>query len=383
MNSETATATALETNIPAHLAVGQMEDVYVERPVDKSFKAVVFVGDIMTARQKRTPDHALGGKLFPDKKTLRYCLGSCAITALRKGMQEINEALVDPTKRDRYIKEYIQPNVWNERERRFENVRVGGRNSGAAHLLFREVYPAGEIGAIAYAEQNGVVEVHGVENAADIKRAQLFYFPNWLDIIQGKAQLPKTLRDLRAHLESRLTEAVKLNDLMLEQVGNAFIRSCEDYLAWGKAYLKYQTDAINEAKKHPGVSVRYDEVAERLFGFLEITREDSLIENLTNRQGHNEKLEEVLSILAKNQVEKDNRIDTMFSLMRDILLEKQLVASQTAPTPVMPNAEQAAQIFETASESDEITGEVNAENETAETENIPAAKSKKEKKVNG
>lgn len=267
--------------IPAHLQIAQnQQEIITKKPEDSRLRVVAFVGDLLTLRQKQSDAYRLGGKLFPEVKTLPgNIVTACALTPLRQAMLAVHKNMVDPREHKNYIQSYEQTGVYNPKTGQFETIIVGV-DGASKDLLFKPIHPVQELGYIAY-RGDGVVEVPGFETINDIREAQLFYFPNWGEILRGNDFLPRILRQLEDHLRERL--AVAQTEEM-KAVGRAYLLSCEQFRLFGTEYIKFQTMQIKDAEKTPGAYQGYDEIAERLFGYLEITRQDSLIQDAARQQ---------------------------------------------------------------------------------------------------
>lgn len=247
---------------------------------ETKFFAVVFVGDILTLAQKSTPMKRLGGRLFPDSLCLRNQLvPRCAITPLEEGMMKVHAALVNEKERDQYISEFRKTNVpvWDPVQmRKVLGAVVVGNRPENKDILYKRLPPAREIGRIA---QNGVVVVPSIRSVADIRDAQYHYFPKWNRLVQGAEMFPTRLAELEDYIRGRMSQA-RTKDLV--DVGQAYLQSSQEFRIWGSAYVKFQTEAIKKAEGTAGIQT-YDEIAERLFGMLDLTREDKLVADLAQR----------------------------------------------------------------------------------------------------
>jgi DNA polymerase-1 len=196
-------------------------------------------------------------------------------------MRSVHKNLIDPKTYENWIQSYTLKNQWNPESRAFEDITVGVSGASAA-LLFKPINPVSEVGRVADT-RTGVIALDadcGIKSGQDITEAQLFYFPNWIDILQGKATLPETLIELQDQINNRRDAALSSE---LRAIGDAYLLSCSEFYDWGKAYVDYQTMAIKETEAKPG-GVRYDEVAERLFKMLNLTREDKLVQTFASNQ---------------------------------------------------------------------------------------------------
>ncbi|HXG84772.1 MAG TPA: hypothetical protein VNI84_12185 [Pyrinomonadaceae bacterium] len=309
------TQTTQTQTAPPNLGALNNSEIIVTKTEDKKFVAVFFIGDWLTNAQKQAAGYRLGGKLFPEAKTVpNNFVNRCAITPLKQGMLSVHSGLIEKGERRNYIKEYRLTNAWNPGAEnadgtfgRYEDLMVG-RSGASASLLFKPIYPVQELGQIA-GRNDGVVYVPGLNSNQDVKDAQMHYFPNWVRILRGEERHPTRIKELEDLIGERRAET---NDEAMRQVGDAILQSAANYRIFGKAYIDYQTSVIKDAEKIPGVVQRYDEIAERLFDELEFTRQDSLIADFARRNNQaadtTDKLTEAISLLAKSQAAKQETV---------------------------------------------------------------------------
>lgn len=328
----------------------------VERPKALDIYCVVYVGDILTVRQKRSPLYRLGGKLFPfpDFYTVpNNVTPRCTITRLRKAMRSVHKNLIDPKTYENWIQSYTLKNQWNPESRAFEDITVGVSGASAA-LLFKPINPVSEIGRVADT-RTGVIALEaecGIKSGQDITEAQLFYFPNWIDILQGKATLPETLIELQDHINNRRDAALSSE---LRAIGDAYLLSCSEFYDWGKAYVDYQTMAIKETEAKPG-GVRYDEVAERLFKMLNLTREDKLVQSFASNQAAaesaNTAMATAIAKLAETQGQSTQWMQNALQVMMQIATGKEITAPLADQPPVPATDEEALAEIARANETE-------------------------------
>ena len=86
------------------------------------------------------------------------------------------------------------------------------------HISFKERYPGEEIEKVTRSRpplgEAGVVELVSLKGANEAERleAQLFYFPDWMDIQKGKTKLLNTISAIERHIRTRLAECATLED---------------------------------------------------------------------------------------------------------------------------------------------------------------------------
>lgn len=328
-----------EATAPAQLPpdIGiDFEDVelVVEKPVELAIQCVLFVGNILSSRQMQAPLYRRGGKIFPfpDFYTVRNgIVPQCQITRLRNGFRSVHKQLIKEDQWGLWTNSYTMRNQWDPAEGRFRDITVGD-DANSKDLLYKVIKPISELGRIA-GQMNGVVALGadcGINSAADIKEAQFHYFPKWLEIVAGTERLPATLLEMQDYLGNRREQAQSAS---LRAIGDAFLLSCSDYYDWGKAYVDFQTALIEETKAVPG-GVRYDEIAERMFKVLNLTRKDSLVQDMASNQqsqaASNVALADAITMMAKSQT----KIDSVLSF----IAERQLGVTAEIPEPLQPPA---------------------------------------------
>lgn len=317
----------------------------IARPAGLAVQCVVYVGDILTLRQKKSPYYRLGGKLFPYPDFYTVPNGITArgaITRLQKRYRSVHKNHIREDQYGLWETNYTLKNQWDAVRGKFVDIEVGVEGP-SADLLYKPIYPVNEIGRIA-GQQNGCVALDaecGLNSAEDIKEAQFHYFPNWLEVLQGSEVLPERLREIQDHIHNRRAQA---HSASLRAIGDAYLQACTDFYDWGKGYVDFQTQVIAETKEVPG-GARYDEIAERLFTVLELTRQDSLVKDFAKQQND------------RNQ--GDNDIKAAIGLLTELVAQQSRAetslppAVEQAPAPVTV-AEAAAEL-ERAVEVDMFT----------------------------
>lgn len=354
------------TESPVQAFEAQTEDnePVIARPAELAVQCVVYVGDILTTKQKKSPNYRLGGKLFPfpDFYTVpNGVLQKCAITRLQKRYRSVHKNHIREDQIGLWIENYTLRNQWDAAKGRFVDIQVGVEGP-SKDLLYKIINPISELGRIA-GQNNGAVILDaecGLNSAQDIKEAQLHYFPNWLEILTGSAVIPERLRELQEHINDRRAQA---HSQSLRAIGDAYLQACTDYYDFGKAYVDFQTQVINETKEVPG-GARYDEVAERLFTVLELTRQDSLVKDIVKQQN--------------DRSQGDSEMKTAIGLLTELVAKQARAetsltpAVEQAPVPVT-QAEAVAEL-ERATEEDTFTdmSEAVVDDEVAQIENFVA-----------
>lgn len=341
MSPETQTLeTPANLQIPPHLASDSYSEAIVETPTMDPPRFVVFIGNQLAPQWTRLPFFRLGGKIYPELKTVPNCyLPRCAIMRLQTGYNEVNIALVEKEQRKHYIRTFLRTNVFNPVTGKRETVRVGGVPGVSSHLLFKEVPPRNEIGKIV-GPRNGAVEIP-VSSDDEKKEAQNFYFPNWARIIGGLDQLPRTLRELEDHLRNRQAKTLSAE---MRAVGEAFLTGCADYRMWAMDYIKRQHEAIRDAEKVPGAFQTFSIEAELLFEECEIARPDNMTENFSRNMAGQATTQEKLAEIAERQAQSQEMLTkTLIAFMANQGLKipegMDIFGQMAAQTTSAPTAE--------------------------------------------
>lgn len=338
MSPDTATQTApivgLEFDEPA--------EAIVAKPAELAIQCVLTVGNLLTAKQMKSPNYRLGGRLYPwpDFYTVpNGIVPRCFITRLKKdAYRSVHKSQVQEKEWPMWVDSFTLKNQWDPATQSYHDVTVG-LDGYSKDLLYKPIRPIHEIGRIA-GRGEGVVALDadcGINSGADIKEAQFHYFPNWLEILAGKEFLPERLRELEDHLRNRREQT---NSPQLRAIGDAFLYSCVEFKDFAKAgRLDVQTAAIKETEKTGGA--RYDEVAERLFRELEFTREDQLHENMARD--------------ANQAQNSSQQIATAIDLLAKVVAGQQAAADNLPPAESQPPAP--ATVVEAAAEVERATSD--------------------------
>lgn len=268
---------------------------------------VFFAGDHITPSEKyANPTRFLGGVEADMYLTLAktgrelyarhdlYNTGGviyrCAITQLKTFYLPVNQNMIAPADREKYLEGYVEPNGrFNPKTGAYESVAVRGtygrENGQNGDRRFSPFYPGDEIEAITRASSGlrpgGVVEIGALRGKTweDQITAQIHFFPNWDRLQTEMDTFPKTLRELRANIVAKIAGATP----ELASIGRDMLRSCDEFKMWGLRYLKAWRQIVKWADTQidspiPG----YNELCEMLFEMLEVNREDTLGQTRTD-----------------------------------------------------------------------------------------------------
>jgi hypothetical protein len=248
---------------------------------------IFFPGDLIATEVKgANPDWSRGGKLEPDSRCLQYNNGyipQCEITMMRVQYQSVSALMVDPAERKYMTQGYTTSD---------------GRRVGGDGLLRVPIFPEAELGRLT-GQGNGLVEMP-IKNAAEQYNAQRFLFPNWDRIVLGLEQLPRSIGQLKTHLQSRRTVT---SSQFEADVAEAAVRACVQFEAWGMQEINRANAALREAEAK-GWAIGYGGQAIACFEQLGVPRQD----NVTRDQGQKlDQLGDVLAQLARLQLQQQSQ----------------------------------------------------------------------------
>lgn len=157
------------------------------------------------------------------------------------------------------------------------------------HIVYRKRYSAQDA-ALAQRRTmgnsvRGVVEVTALKNATDaeLKEAQLFFFPEWAEIKTGSKALPEKMVDLQDHLKSRI-EAVRKMDWSEEKknkffaIGNDMVRSCTEFIRHtGETIRSDEIIVKDAAAKGAAGTIQHSDISEKYLALTGTRRKDDLI----------------------------------------------------------------------------------------------------------
>lgn len=251
----------------------------------RTTRVIFFAGDVIPDTEKYAmPSRAFGGIYLGRYKTIKPAskkgmLYKCALTPLKAKMKAVNKEMIDPTQRKNWETSYIIENG-KRTAIGFEDLVVSAPNS-----LHKETLPGDEINFILRAAQplgeGGIVEVTALKGATDaeIEAAQLFFFPNWNEILSNPGLLPETTKQLNAYLRGKLTETDALPDYLQTKyasIGREMLRSLAEFSNWGLKYTKVIENQISNRKTKGQPSRGYSAKAELVLPQIGRVRKDEL-----------------------------------------------------------------------------------------------------------
>ena len=160
-----------------------------------------------------------------------------------------------------------------------EEIKVGGRGYDN-HLLFRAFFPEDELDRLT-GQGDGLVKFP-VSSPHEAIEAQYFLFEDWDAIAAGYKQLPTTIRALKEHFQSRLQEALRLQNQRLVAYAEAAILSCDQFEVAGREEIARANEEMTVAEKR-GWPYSYGADAILYFEQLGIPRPDRVSEAQNDR----------------------------------------------------------------------------------------------------
>jgi len=264
---------------------------------------LVFVGDLITAPQKRErKDLISGGEYYGGHfKTLlrsKGLLRKCQITPL--------EVAYD----------FISSQVLGDNPTRLVIANQQGDPRTGTQLNSIPVMPGDEIKGILAMDRNhsfgskGVMEIESLQGVdyADFVNSglQKDIFPNWDQIMLGVEALPVKLSEIVAGLNERRQNA----SADAKSIIDVYLESASRFRIWGTDYCKFSSQLVRQPLNAQGFAHTYSALAESLFDQLEIRREDLLatdfdIQKMTQRASEgkisNDEIASVMARMAENQ----------------------------------------------------------------------------------
>lgn len=242
----------------------------VERPAT----AYIFypLNMIAPAIKASVVDWKAGGLLRPELATLRHKNGyirQCEITECRQHMVAQAARNVYPTERRHMHRQY----VLNENG----ESRVISGGSSDDPLLFTPWYPDQELPSVLGAN-DGLVRMP-IENAAEMRMAQYFLFPDWDDYLSGKKQLPTKLAQIRELLAARQQAATNAREVGYAE---AALRACDLAESYGRQHVSRENAIYAEAQAK-GWAWNYGVEAELYMEQLGIQRRDNLAQEQASK----------------------------------------------------------------------------------------------------
>jgi hypothetical protein len=158
----------------------------------------------------------------------------------------------------------------------------------SSHLLFHKRYPGNDARKATQRTAphgvGGVVEIVALKGASveQIEEAQNFFFPNWDVIARGDEALPSTVKDMEAHIKSRMAQIPnQLWDTETEEVfksiGRDMLRSCSEFARHALNIVKGDEVTFKVAFEAGETQAQNSAVSEMMLTQTETRRKNDLI----------------------------------------------------------------------------------------------------------
>lgn len=297
----------------------------------KSERYLVFAGSVLPQSQlDKSPALRMGGEYFGTAyRTMKRSNGllrRCQITPLEIGYDFMSTDMIGDDPRLHVVATVTHEAQMNP---------ATGRMMAPAHEIHGiEIYPGDEIeGILSWQRQEdnakGILEIEQLRavSYSEFKASGLqeFIFPEWQKIMTGYAELPTKISILRSHLEGRKNAT---GDADIKGVIDVYLHSCDQFYRWGKNRLKYESMLVRMAPVGGHVHT-YSELAEQLFDWLEIRREDLISKDAD--------IAEIIAKATAGNSVSGGEVTALLAKMTE-LLEKTTLAQNSPPPPPPPLA---------------------------------------------
>lgn len=245
---------------------------------------IVLAGDFMPPATKRNlnqlPGIALGGFQFNPQETpglwkFHYLVSRGRITPILKSVVRAHVA-----------EEISQKAGKGDRGR----IETEGGMTDIAEAV-RTVHPGSTMGSLMNEHywRRGFVEIESLSgilwDTGIVQELQELVFPNWNEYVLGREQVPFTLREFEAYIESRREVS---DDSVFQDVLNAFIASADKYRIYGLDVIQKAEELVKRGANDKGYMNRFTGYHRHLAAVLEVTLEDKptvIVQGGTNGGG--------------------------------------------------------------------------------------------------
>lgn len=277
-----------------------------EQATLETTRVLFFAHDTITDKEKRElPFKEFGGVYLPHIAGLRdskHMLYRCRLTQLPPfTMIGDWEMMLPPEDRKWWDKQFVQTRV--DETGKEQQVVINGflesdaralkedgvfKHKRSNHLVFTKRYPLHETRQATRRSgeytAGGVVEIEALMGASreEIAEAQLFFFPDWDEVVKGYAQLPSTTRSFQTHIKSRIS-AIESMDWDGEKkkkfysIGNAMLRSSTEYDRTAKESIRRDEIVSKSAFTLGDTGATTSVISEQYLAQTETRRKEDLI----------------------------------------------------------------------------------------------------------
>lgn len=279
-------------------------------------RVLFFAGDAVNDNEKRDlPFKEFGGIYLPHIKTLpkqsKGMLYRCQLTRLSKyTMIPDWKNMLGPQRaalqfEDSFVQEVVTAD--GQREQRTvsgfltsdpEATKEGEfKLRKSDHVVYKKRY-AGQDAQKAVKRlpphgAGGVVEIKALiaASAQEVREAQLFFFPDWVDIRRGIKPLPNTIREIQEHLTAR-KEAVKSQDWSEDKkqqyfsIADDMIRSCVEFRRYAMEAVRSDENIVkNAVQQGLAGQIIHSVSSEKMLEQTEAHRKDDVLMGQSNDVG--------------------------------------------------------------------------------------------------
>lgn len=325
-------------------------------------RVIFFAGDAVPPHEKyEMPEvKGFGGMYLPHLRTMpqganqasRGMLYRCKLTPLTTKMKPEWKSMLSPDARETWDSEFVQTGtVAGESVERTVKGFMGSdanaiketgefKSKRSDHLVYKKRYAGHDVRMATRRSLpngvGGVVEIEALQGAsdADIREAQLFFFPEWNQIVQGLEDLPELTVDLERHIRERTAQ---INNqgwdsekrMQYMTISRDMLRSCTEFRRTGAQIVQTDEKAFKAAAKDD--SQGFSPISTHLLAQLNITRKEDVV------TGGNDAVNRLANALEKQQPAASNPMGMTDEEMLEYLTWK--LQRKVAGTPVSIPAE--------------------------------------------
>lgn len=272
----------------------------------KETKRVIFMaGDAIPDAEKfEMPDvKGFGGIYMPHIRTLpkvkgksgaRGMIPQCKFTSLQPQMTPEWEVMLPPGERKHYPASFVDKdgaetqNVTGFLGSDADALRRGEfKQERQGDIRYKKWYPASDV--LRATRRNmpngvgGVVEIQALAgaSAAEIDKAQHYFFPQWDEIRTGTGKLPKTIREIEEQIRGRLADIPnqlwdEAKKAKYQSIGADMIKSCTQFRQSALEIIE-KDDVIKQDAAKNGVTAPHSRISEHLLPQIEYKRKGDLL----------------------------------------------------------------------------------------------------------
>lgn len=321
----------INAQIPTSTVVNS--PVVLNEDADAQIPRVLFMAmDAITDAEKyELPFKGFGGIHLPHIPGLReskYMLYRCLFTQL-PAFTPVGDwdMMVPPEMRTHLARSFSQTvngqlkTVQGFLESDMRSIKEDGvfKNKRSNHLVFHKRYPGHDARKATQRTAphgiGGTVEVTALKGASleEIQEAQMFFFPQWDEIKTGLAELPKTAKEMEAHIHARRADIVSLPPSLqakYQSIAQDMLKSVAEFQRHGLNTIKGDEVIYKAAFDKGETGVRNSDASELLLAQTGTRRKSDLL------SGDDSAVNRLADIIAKKELGNDE------ASMKALLLEE-------------------------------------------------------------